>query len=242
MRSLVEGLSRARAAFLAPMLAILFIGLFISTGNCFEERWVSIDGVTNFRDIGGYITDDGIVKEAVIYRSGDLSAIQPSGVKKLKELGIKTVVDLRDKPEESKMEMLLSESGIKVVKIPMKRDELRDKAEFYRRIIVLSRKSLIKLITLISDQKNLPLVIFDNEGVHEVGVATMFLLDAIGVKSEDRLNDYMLSNKHIANLKTEWGEHIIKYFEEYGGMEPYLKNILKISPKVTKNAKKNLIK
>jgi protein-tyrosine phosphatase len=242
VRWLVEVLSRGKATFLTSMLAILFLCIFISAGNCFEERWVSIDGVSNFRDIGGYVTDDGIVKKAIIYRSGNLKGIMPAGVEKLKELGIKTVVDLRYEPEDSKMGTLLADADIYVVKLPMKRDKLKDKADFYRRIIVLSRKSLIKLLALTSDKKNLPLVIFDDEGVHEVEVATMFLLDVVGVKSEDRLNDYMLSNKHGAKLKREWGEYIVKYFEEYGGIDLYLKNILKITPAVTKNIKQNLIK
>ena len=242
MRWLVEGLSRAKGTYLAPILAILFLGIFISVGNCFEERWVSIDGVSNIRDIGGYVTDDGIVKKGVIYRSGDLANIKPAGVEKLKELGIKTVVDLRNEPEMSKMDTLLADADIKVIKLPMKRDKLRDKADFYRRIIVLSRKSLTKLLTITSDKNNLPLVIFDDDGVHEVEVATMFLLDVIGVKSEDILNDYMLSNKHGANLKREWGEYIVNYFEEYGGIELYLRNILKISPTVVNSIKRNLIK
>ncbi|GEM_PF-2379722 len=230
------------ASFIA-IFSILAISLFALNGYCEEGVWVKIEGASdNFRDVGGYKADGGAVKSGVLYRSGDISKIGSAGVKKLVEMGVVTVVDLRDGAGEERMNKLFADAGIRVVKLPMKRDNLRDKAEFYRRIIVLSRKSLIELLNHVSDGNNLPVVIFDEGGIHEVEVATMFLLGAVGVSGEDRLYDYLLSEKRGALLKREWGEHINRYFEDYGGMEYYIKTILKVSPDVVKKVKKNLVK
>ncbi|MBN1571902.1 MAG: tyrosine-protein phosphatase [Deltaproteobacteria bacterium] len=224
------------------IFAILAVFLFAYTGYCEEGGWVKIEGgSSNFRDVGGYKTDGGEVRSGVLYRSGDISGIGPAGVKKLVEMGVVTVVDLRDGARDVRMEKLLAEAGIRVVKLPMKRDNLSDKAEFYRRIIVLSRKSLMGLLDHVSDKDNLPAVIFDEGGLHEVEVATMFLLGAVGVGGEDRLYDYLRSNERGAALQGEWGEHINRYFEDYGGMEYYITTILKVSPDVVKKIKKNLV-
>jgi protein-tyrosine phosphatase len=222
---------------------MLAVSLFATTVYCGEEGWVTVDGASaNFRDVGGYGADGGAVKSGLLYRSGDISKMGPAGVNKLKELGVVTVVDLRDGTGDARMEKLLNDAGIRVVKLPMKRDNLRDKAEFYRRIIVLSRKSLVRLLDHVSDDKNLPTVIFDEEGIHEVEVATMFLLGAVGVSEGDRLRDYLRSNERGADLKREWGEHINRYFKDYGGMEYYITTILKVSPDVVKKVKNNLVK
>ena len=123
----------------------------------------------------------------------------------------------------------------------MERDDLKDKAEFYRRIIVKSRKSLVELINILSDLENLPSLIFDDGGVHEVEVATMFVLGSLGVGREDLISDYLLSNRTGVGLKAEWGGHIVQYFEDYGGMDYYIVNVLGISPEVLKNVRDNLI-
>lgn len=242
-RFFIERRMTKKAGYFIPIFALLFMAFFYSTGNSLDERWVSIDGASeNFRDVGGYEADGGFFKTGVFYRSGDISKISSSGVERLKELGIKTVVDLRDGPGEAKMDKLLSDAGIRVVKLPMKSDELSDKAEFYRRIIVLSRKTLTSLLNIASDENSLPILIFDKGGVHEVEVATIFILGVVGVSDGDGLNDYLLSNKKGADLQRGWGEHIIKYFDDYGGMEQYITNILKVSPATVKNVKKNLVK
>ena len=239
----VRRLNKVRGkASLIVIFAIFAVSFFTPTGYC-EEGWVRIEGASdNFRDVGGYKADGGIVRSGILYRSGDISKIGPAGVEKLKEMGVVTVVDLRDGAVDGRMDKLLKDAGIRVVKLPMKRDSLRDRAEFYRRIIVLSRKSLVGLLNHVSDRDNLPTVIFDEEGIHEVEVATMFLLGAVGVSDEEILYDYLLSEKRGALLKREWGEHINGYFEDYGGMEYYITTILKVSPDVVNKVKKNLVK
>jgi hypothetical protein len=232
-----------KTGYLVPIFALLFLAVFPNAGSPVEGRWVSIKGASdNFRDAGGYKADGSTIETGVLYRAGDISGIDGSGAKALKELGIKTVVDMRDVPADAKLERVLSDAGIRLVGLPMKSDSLGDRAEFYRRIIVLGRKSLISLLDLLSDENNLPVLIFDGGGVHEVEVATIFVLGAVGVSGDDCISDYLLSNEKGADLKRGWGEHIIKYFDDYGGVEHYITTILKVSPATMKKVKKNLVK
>ena len=53
-----------------------------------------LDGQPNFRDVGGYKTEDGkTVKRGLVYRSGELPRLTDKDVAKLEQLGIKTVVN-----------------------------------------------------------------------------------------------------------------------------------------------------
>ena len=71
-------------------------GVFtFSTAN--TPRTVCIDGVSNSRDIGGYVTADGkVIKQGMIYRSAKLDDITEVGkYTLLNVLGVKTDLDLR---------------------------------------------------------------------------------------------------------------------------------------------------
>lgn len=61
-------------------------------------RTITIDGVSNTRDIGGYITEDGKhrIKQGVAYRGAELEKMKDSGLQKaLNTYKIKTELDLR---------------------------------------------------------------------------------------------------------------------------------------------------
>ncbi|CAD0090558.1 unnamed protein product [Aureobasidium mustum] len=66
--------------------------------------FVNVTGIANFRDIGGYSTSsaDQSIRSGLVYRCADPSKVQPDGLAKLKELGVKKVFDLRSIPEISK--------------------------------------------------------------------------------------------------------------------------------------------
>lgn len=65
----------------------------------FLNRWKDIQGCFNFRDIGGYKTNDvnsnRFVKFNKIFRSGTLSNLTDKGAKQLTDLGIVKIYDLR---------------------------------------------------------------------------------------------------------------------------------------------------
>ncbi|MEO0368618.1 MAG: tyrosine-protein phosphatase, partial [Pseudomonadota bacterium] len=67
------------------------------------ERLIAIDGVINFRDIGGYVNPDGQqVRWGKAYRSAQLDRLSERGITQLRDLEVKTVVDLRFTEETMK--------------------------------------------------------------------------------------------------------------------------------------------
>ena len=59
-----------------------------------DERIIGLKGQPNFRDIGGYETNDGRkITSGLVYRSGELPKLTDEDVEILHELGIKTVIN-----------------------------------------------------------------------------------------------------------------------------------------------------
>ncbi|OQO02377.1 hypothetical protein B0A48_11931 [Cryoendolithus antarcticus] len=63
--------------------------------------FIEIEGIANFRDIGGYpTTSSKKVRNGLVYRAADPSKVTLEGLKKMKEeLGITTIFDFRSLPE-----------------------------------------------------------------------------------------------------------------------------------------------
>ncbi|KAI8988774.1 tyrosine phosphatase family-domain-containing protein [Pilobolus umbonatus] len=70
-------------------------------------RWVDVDGVSNFRDIGGWPLKDGsgYIRERTVFRSGKPDGITPEGCATLSHLNVKAIFDFR-LPHEMKEEDL----------------------------------------------------------------------------------------------------------------------------------------
>lgn len=65
-----------------------------------DARAVTLDGATNFRDLGGYRTATGrVVGTGLVYRSDSLQDLTPTDVQRLLGLGLGEVLDLRSSRE-----------------------------------------------------------------------------------------------------------------------------------------------
>ncbi|KAI1474658.1 tyrosine phosphatase family-domain-containing protein [Daldinia eschscholtzii] len=65
--------------------------------------FVHIDGLPNFRDLGGYpASDTKVVRRGLVFRSSEPSKVTDDGVSKLQALGITKVFDLRSAAEIEK--------------------------------------------------------------------------------------------------------------------------------------------
>lgn len=180
------------------------------------ERHVALSGQPNFRDLGGYETDDGrTVKWGEVYRSGELGHLTEQDVAKLEELELRTVVSFL-LPEEIERhgEDRLPE-GTRLVSHPIASERatahamqvyesIRSgdfdsippaaNAEFHRLLLEDGKESYRSLLEEVADPANRPLAFHCSQGVHRAGTATAVLLSALGVPWETVREDYVLSN------------------------------------------------
>ena len=86
--------------------------------------------IANFRELGGYPAGNGqTVRFGRLFRSGHLVNASSSDLKKMRELGIRTVIDLRTRGEAQKKPNRLSAgAGIRAFHFPVN-DENYEKGQ-----------------------------------------------------------------------------------------------------------------
>jgi len=195
-----------------------------------SERILDIDGVLNFRDLGGYLSSDGrSVRWGVLYRSAQLDRLSSRGVNELANLGIKTVVDLRFSDEIQLYptmreaipgaEMLswheeLAEDTSQRSDL-MKRSwrdslasndpkQVRDAMRLnYPQKLYTHRAIYRKLLQRLSEGHT-PLLFHCAAGKDRTGVAAALILSLLGVSDELIVEDYMLTQKQLENRIESW--------------------------------------
>jgi protein-tyrosine phosphatase len=199
-------------------LYVVFAASTVYAGDVLEQRHISLEGQSNFRDIGGYQTTDGRrVKWGEVYRSGELHKLSDADVAKLDALGIRTVANFLTEAEiESRGHDRLPD-GVREVSLPMAAGNLGDLAaiineargtgdfsrvpvelnpEIHRVLIDQGREYYATLLRTLADPANRPMVYHCSHGVHRTGTATAILLSALGVPWETVREDYLLSNTY----------------------------------------------
>ncbi|MEP1593412.1 MAG: tyrosine-protein phosphatase, partial [Halieaceae bacterium] len=85
-----------------------------------DHRLLNFEGISNFRDLGGYATEQGkTVKWGVLYRSGTLAHATPSDLNALSSLSLQSLIDFRSSAEKEEEPNRLPEPvGFEVVEIP----------------------------------------------------------------------------------------------------------------------------
>ena len=176
-------------------------------------RILEVDGVVNFRDIGGYHTADGHrVRTGLIYRSGALGGITEKGMATLQGLGIKLVCDLRSDEEEVTAPDKLPQNPTPIyAHLPLlAEDNRRERVmalffnrrkfngmmpEMYTRVIIDGNAHLYgDILRRLANAGNLPTLIHCTAGKDRTGVAAMLILSLLGVPEDVILADYSLSN------------------------------------------------
>jgi protein-tyrosine phosphatase len=215
------------------------------TRTVVAERGLQIEGVRNFRDIGGYPTTDGhYVKWGQVYRSAGLNEITPAGLEALAALGIRLVCDMRGAEEYASAPDILPEAPAPdVLQVPVI-SERSQPSYFYERI---SNKELDEfgqqfmidlylqfvdefapsfgqILRHLADPANLPALIHCTAGKDRTGLAIAFLLLSLGVPESVVVSDYDLSNTYLADRI----EGFLSRLRNFGVPEQKLQNMLPV--------------
>lgn len=171
-----------------------------------SERLLPLDGTFNFRDLGGYTTQDGsLVSSGKIFRADDLDDLSDQDLKQLSELPLKTIVDFRTKDEVEKAPDLVASSVNQEVWLPItpgninlieqiQRGQGVEAMEEVNRIFVRDYQDVYaKFLNLLVEEENVPLVFHCSAGKDRTGYAAALFLGALGVDKQYILQDYMIS-------------------------------------------------
>lgn len=175
-----------------------------------------LDGIINFRDLGGMMTEDGRrIKENMLFRCGELEKASEEDIRCLSvDFGIRTIIDFRD-PDEQAERPDPSVPGARYINIPalppmiqpkerMKEAPPPEAMEIFPRIYRQlaeseeSIKAYRQFFRLILEENASPVLWHCRQGKDRTGVAAILLMTALGVSMKDCVAEYLLTNDYMA--------------------------------------------
>ncbi|MDQ1171369.1 protein-tyrosine phosphatase [Microbacterium proteolyticum] len=154
-----------------------------------------VSGATNFRDTGGLPAGGARTRTGVLYRSGNLVAVDDDGMQALRRLGIRRVIDLRDETEVAHAPSRLDDLAVEVQHEPLflgsvasffARDVSLD--ELYAAIVDDSADRVVAVVRGILSAQ--PVLVHCTVGKDRTGVTVAIALAAAGVDRDAVVADY----------------------------------------------------
>lgn len=171
-----------------------------------STRFVQIDGLANFRDLGGFRTADGVVRHGVLYRSDGLHQASELGLDALAKLGCATVIDLRTTPEHEEWpgpfpavhlplhEELAEQDIPDAMTISGRRGGESWLEGLYRLLIERATEQFAEVFAILADDGRLPAIVHCAGGKDRTGITVALVLEAIGVDRDEILDDFALQS------------------------------------------------
>ena len=176
----------------------------------FADRHHPFEACFNFRDIGGYPAMDGhSVKWGLYYRAGRQDRMTDADLNKLRDLGVKTQIDLRKSDEvQEQGRGPLPEMGARYFHLPVIPDGGSDKlaqlvgdtgisGKRYLGYLSFGPDTWLQMCDIFAEAEQHPIVIHCTAGKDRTGVSTAFLLTILGVPREVIELDYLLTNRDV---------------------------------------------
>lgn len=151
-----------------------------------SPRTVDVEGVSNVRDLGGYVTEDGkVIKQGLIYRSAKLDDITELGEYTLLYiLGVKTDLDLRGYEQNAPIEEL----NYVPVACPW-----YSTGSNHIWLNDYNKEEFAKAIKVFADPNNYPIIFHCSLGRDRTGTLAMVLGGLLGLDENTLMMEYELS-------------------------------------------------
>ncbi len=185
------------------------------------ERRLPLQCCDNFRDLGGYETNDGrTVRWDRLYRTNDLSKLTRSDLEYLSQFDVKLVCDFRSDRERIASPDRTIGDAPEILDLPVDQkgfdpEELRMKIrtggmvalgiertmrDAYRAFVTDYSEAWAVMFQRLAWEENLPTVVHCTAGKDRTGFASALVLLALGVFEETVFEDYLLTNYYQQNF------------------------------------------
>jgi protein-tyrosine phosphatase len=175
------------------------------------SRHLNLQGASNFRDLGGYVTRDGRgLRWRRMFRSNHLGHLTSADIDIVRGLGVKSAFDFRGIEERGDAACGLQEIVVHSLPIeptvvaalraelvagslsaPVARDIMRESYRNYVRHNTHSFRALFSRLV----EDHAPLVIHCTAGKDRTGFACALILHALDVPDDVIAEDYLLTNR-----------------------------------------------
>ena len=180
-------------------------------------RLIAVDGNSNFRDLGGWTTEDGgVLRQGLLYRCSEFDDhifITEKGARTLTEqLGIRTEIDLR---------FVALDDYVRVLKpYGIRSHFFWFQSYFYDLLDCQRRKTVADAFHIICDPSNYPLCFHCMCGADRAGTLAILIEAACGVPMEQIILDYEFTSLSIWNIRSRNYYDFKELIRELGGYAP----------------------
>ena len=178
------------------------------------ERIIPMQGLYNLRDLGGYNNMDGKqIHWGKMYRSSSLAYATLRDTRALKNMGIRTVVDLRTDRERYENPSRYSAPNIinlslrgnpdnnffdRILSGETRVSEAKESSErLFLYLLENNSDYFIKMFDILFDTENYPVLFFCNMGGNRSAVVSSLILAALDIDMDQIISDYMLTNEQV---------------------------------------------
>ncbi|MGI4746595.1 MAG: tyrosine-protein phosphatase [Janthinobacterium lividum] len=174
-----------------------------------------LESAPNFRDMGGYPSRDGrVVRHGLLFRSGILAELSDDDLYRLKEIGVRTVCDLRSIGERTRYTTAWHEHGKpEILNFDLNVDVRGREPEIlrllrtdptpegahagmianYREMPDAMAPHVASLFDRMLDPASVPMLVHCHAGKDRTGFVCALMLLALDVPLEAVMDDYMLT-------------------------------------------------
>jgi protein-tyrosine phosphatase len=187
------------------------------------ERRLPLQGLDNFRDLGGYATADGRrVRWGRLYRSNDLSGLTRDDLAYLSRIGLKLVCDFRsDRERREKPNRTIEPRPPLSLELPVDAEgvdpgALQEKIRTggiaalatekmmrtaYRSFVSDHSARWAVMLRRLARRDALPALVHCTAGKDRTGFAAALVLLVLGVPQETVFEDYLMTNRYRADFQ-----------------------------------------
>ena len=188
------------------------------------ERLIALEGAVNFRDLGGYATEDGLrTRWRVLFRADGLSELTETDLEVMRELGIRTVVDLRSGQEVEQSRFNVEAHPVTfhhypfIKALPNAEDFARAPGFLgtqYTEMLDEATPQIIGALSALAAPDARPAVFHCTAGKDRTGLLSALVLSLLGVPEETVIADYALSDAAMSRLRAK----LIKKYPDGGSV------------------------
>lgn len=209
-------------------------------------RRIPVPGTFNFRDVGGYAADGGVVRSGRLFRSDGLSALGDAGKNELRALGVGVVIDLRDDFEVEALPDDLAGLDVEVLRLPVFEGSGASQGTvgisleaLYERILTLHSDVVVAALRELAHAGDRAVLVHCTAGKDRTGIVVALALLAVGVDRDTVVADYAQSQE---NLGGAWLDQMLALIKEHGvEITPELRILMGGSPPEALNGALDLI-
>jgi protein-tyrosine phosphatase len=175
------------------------------------DRHIALQGAVNFRDLGGYEAADGLrTRWRVLFRADGLSELTEDDLDLVRQLGIRTVVDLRSGNEVEQNRFNVEAHPVSFHHFPFIH-ELPDVDNWkyrpgllgsqYKEMLDEAGEQIVGAITVLAAPDARPAVFHCTAGKDRTGLLSAVVLSLLGVPEDTVVADYALSQLAMDGLR-----------------------------------------